>query len=272
MSCALFACAPSESPLSLTPDAEQVAEGFAKADLNAHASEATPRVWLNVINITPEGDPYDITRFSAEYDRKLIQSINMANEEFEGRVHFQLTDYYEGAVLFGISPFNLAQYRQAFTDRNWDLVDAISQSFNQHDLKGAINIYVMDTESNAAGDSTLMGLTTVIPNASGWKDYVHQSPRLDRIYLAYDALGGGTLSHELGHFYNLPHPFETPSESKQNYGLTTTYIECVNRMGYGCYRNGYTPEQLDITSWFSHEYRDYLNDVPTESLEQYTQE
>ncbi len=105
------------------------------------------------------------------------------------------------------------------------------------DISNTINMYIVRSTNDLEGYAPVL--------ANNFEEYV-DLPDMNRVFVSYKGLSdGAVLVHELGHFFGLGH-----------------VNGCRNYMSYNCYRDTFTPEQLDTILRFAKVYRSYLQ-VPT---------
>ncbi len=132
----------------------------------------------------------------------------------------------------------------------------ISKYANQ----GSINVFIFKTESNLLGFAP--GFT------SGWQDYKILSPFYDVIFVSLEGLKDhNTLTHELGHWFSLDHPFIIDERGQIVYfnkeelseiGINSSKEYCINHMNYSCCSSTFTDVQLHQQHWFAKTYRNYI--------------
>ncbi len=240
-------------------DPTPAANAFAAASdagISAPLSERT--VQLRIVNVTPDGSAYDASRFNADYDERLLQSIDIANQDFANRIQFRIADDYDGMVLFAEAPNDLRYYYDGLMREIPERIEEYQRLTMTNSEPGLINVFVFDTPT--APDSILTGFTGVMENPDA-ELLQRLSPHFDRVCISYRSLGTGTLSHELGHYYYLPHTWQAVEKGvAATYGLTNVDSLCVNRMSYNCYKQGFTKEQKEVVSYAQATWRDYLED------------
>lgn len=180
----------------------------------------------------------------------LQNNIDYMNQEFEGKVGFELGDLHidqKGAYL----PDLYDNFYKGEGEVVNDLVAPIEH-------QGAVNVFIFHTYCNEGTDQALMGFTPVLRSA--YNKYESSSPSFDRIYMAYEGLENmTTLVHEMGHFLGLKHPWEITEYEKKSIGIKHDN-EAHNHMAYGHEVNHFTYQQLDIMRKNALEYRQYLTD------------
>lgn len=186
-------------------------------------------------------------------DEKMILSIGenveYLNQEFEGKVIFELNEL----VLESNGAYLPTLHENYFLDKGAMLTD-LTRPIEQ---EGAINVYLFDTYLEEGTDKALMGFTPVLTGKH--KMYANQSPRFDRILMAYPGLETKTtLVHEMGHFLGLQHPWEMSSINLTFMGLHNQSKIDHNHMGYGHRVDNFTSEQLERMQDFALRFRGYL--------------
>lgn len=178
----------------------------------------------------------------------LQYNIDYLNEEFEGKIGFELDNLHldvDGAYLPDL--YNNF-YRGADEVVN-KLVSPIEQA-------GAINVFIFHTYCEEGTDQALMGFTPVLRSA--YHKYSEASPSFDRIYIAYEGLENqSTLVHEMGHFLGLKHPWEITEYEKKSLGIMHDN-EDHNHMAYGNEVDHFTRQQLELMRKNALDYRQYL--------------
>jgi len=118
---------------------------------------------------------------------------------------------------------------------------------------------LFDTYCEQGQNAALMGFTPLLKSRQ--HSYATNSPRFDRILMAYDGLGDNkTLVHEMGHFFGLKHPWELTTFMKMKMGMFTNKDEAKNHMSYGHEVENFTQEQLNSMREYALNYRRYLMD------------
>lgn len=178
----------------------------------------------------------------------LQYNIDYLNEEFEGRIGFELNNLHmdiKGAYL----PDLYGNFYQGEGEMVNDIVAPIEQ-------EGAVNVFIFHTYCLEGTDQALMGFTPVLRSA--YHKYSAASPSFDRIYIAYEGLENQTtLVHEMGHFLGLKHPWEISENEKKSLGILVDN-EDHNHMGYGHEVDHFTSQQLELMRRNALDYRQYL--------------
>lgn len=177
------------------------------------------------------------------------ENIEFLNQEFEGEILFELNEIFmdsEGAYL----PDLYHNFRKgAHADIN-ELVRPLEQ-------KGGINVYIFDTYCEENSSAALMGFTPRLKMRE--ETYATNSPKFDRIYIAYQGLEDmTTLVHEVGHFLGLKHPWELGPGDKYQMGLRNASEINMNHMAYGANVSSFTKQQLHKMKKHAMKYRTYL--------------
>ena len=227
------------------------------------AAAPAPLVFdLHIVAVSPTGHAADASRLTRDFDARLRHSIDLANAYFDGHLHFRIAPADSGMLYLAAAPHPLPWYYEGYQQGHWERIDQLdalhAAEVATGYAAGAITVYVFDTYS--ARDSVLLGVTPVLADAAGWQLYERLSPRYDRLYVTYASLGRSTLAHEIGHFFGLPHPWDIAHDARLTaaFGLDDADALCRNAMGYNCYVDGFTPQQLDAATWFALTYRAYL--------------
>lgn len=186
-------------------------------------------------------------------DEELILSIGRnveyLNQEFEGTVLFELNELVMDA--------NGAYLPTLHENYFYDEASMLNELTRPVEIEGGINIYLFDTYLEEGTDQALMGFTPILTGKH--KMYANQSPRFDRILIAYPGLESkSTLVHEMGHFLGLQHPWEMHNIDLTFMGLNTRHKIEHNHMAYGPEVDSFTEEQLERMQDFAIRFRDYL--------------
>jgi len=180
---------------------------------------------------------------------KIGENVEYMNEEFEGEILFELNELF-------IEP-NGAYLPDLYTDFHQRSQTFINSLVHPIEKQGSVNIYLFDTYSEENSDAALMGFTPRLrANESA---YANNSPRFDRIFIAYQGLEDmTTLTHEMGHFLGLKHPWELSHAEQHNLGLRDKHVVEVNHMAYGESVSSFTKQQLEKMRKHALKYRQYL--------------
>jgi len=180
---------------------------------------------------------------------KIGENVEYLNQEFEGEIVFELNEIFmdsEGAYL----PDLYANFRKGAHAQINRLVKPLEQ-------KGGINVYLFDTYCEDNSAAALMGFTPRLKMRE--ESYAKNSPRFDRIYIAYHGLEDkSTLVHEMGHFLGLKHPWELGPGDKYHMGLRNASAINMNHMAYGANVSSFTKQQLQKMKRHALKYRTYL--------------
>jgi len=180
---------------------------------------------------------------------KIFENIEYLNEAFSGNISFIVDEI--------------------FMDPNHAYLPDIYKSFAGQEIigpivapiekKGGINIFLFDTYCEPGQTAALMGFTPLL--SARQSAYAKNSPRFDRILMAYDGLNENkTLVHEMGHFFGLKHPWELTTMAKHRLGIRTKAQESKNHMSYGSEVEKFTNQQLSDMKSYAMRYRTYLMD------------
>lgn len=183
---------------------------------------------------------------------QILPNIEYLNQEFEGQVHFIL------------DKITLSEKQAYLPDLHTDYFKReghnISRLIDPIEEKGAINIYVMDTYLPEGKTAALLGFTPILKSRRN--TYSINSPRFDRIYIAFPALADpSTIVHEMGHFLGLDHPWDMNHINLDLMGINEGNFK-KNHMTYNLNVDHFTQEQLARMRDFAWQFRDYL--MPTE--------
>ena len=116
----------------------------------------------------------------------------------------------------------------------------------------------MPTVEDTVKGQVLLGFTPIFQD--WFEGFERVSPRMDNLFVSYDGLQkGSTLTHEMGHFFGLSHPFQLDFEERKKLGLETEKAICTNFMNYSCFVNQFTERQVEFLSNFARTYPNYMN-------------
>ena len=188
-----------------------------------------------------------------EIDQEIIlnigDNVEYLNQEFEGRIKFELNKLFLDEKHEYL-PNVYQDYKRKARENVNDLIQDIEES-------GSINIYLLETYSIENTNKSLMGFTPILTGMH--RTYAYNSPRFDRMFLAYPALDEkSTIVHEMGHFLGLSHPWEMNSLDMELLGLDNTDILYRNHMTYNMDVDKFTSEQLIRMRDFAQRFRTYL--------------
>jgi len=176
-------------------------------------------------------------------------NMDYLNEEFEGSVKFELNKLFLDEKHEYL-PNIYDEYKRKSRNNVIELIKDIEET-------GAINIYLLETYSVDNSNKSLMGFTPILTGMH--RTYAYNSPRFDRMFLAYPALQEkSTLVHEMGHFLGLSHPWEMSSLDMELLGLDNTETLNRNHMTYNMNVDKFTPQQLNRMRDFAKRFRKYL--------------
>ncbi len=182
---------------------------------------------------------------------KIFENIEYLNEAFQGQIAFVFNELF-------MDP-NHAYLPDIYESYRIDRDEIIEPIVDPIEKKGAINIYLFDTYSEGGHSDALMGFTPLL--SANQDAYATNSPRFDRILMAYEGLEGNqTMVHEMGHFFGLKHPWELSTFAKHRIGIRSKEDESKNHMSYGLSVEEFTPEQLEEMRKYALNYRRYLMD------------
>jgi len=181
-------------------------------------------------------------------DSLVDENMVTLNAAFKESIVFEK----EGAIeKSGLNPL-LPDLFQKYSDNAAEF-----DSIRTFSKKGYITVFLMPTEEDTVRGQVLLGFT---PIYSDWFEGFEQvSPRMDNLFVSYDGLQKGTtLTHEMGHFLGLSHPFQLDFDERKALGLESEKAICVNYMNYNCFVNQFTEKQTNLMSYFAKKYRGYL--------------
>ena len=182
---------------------------------------------------------------------KIFENIEYLNDAFQGEVSFVFNELF-------MDP-NHAYLPDIYKSYSAGSKEIIAPIVKPIEKKGAINIYLFDTYAENGRNDALMGFTPLL--SSRQSAYATNSPRFDRILMAYEGLEGNkTLVHEMGHFFGLKHPWEISTFAKHRLGIKNKTDESKNHMSYGQSVQEFTPQQLEDMRVYALKYRKYLMD------------
>ena len=182
-------------------------------------------------------------------DIELIkENVEYLNQEFEGFLTFSIGSI-DHSSLGGHIPDLYSDYLNRDSKRLRQLVLPVEK-------RGSINVYLFDTYRNAGENAAMMGFTPILKDKP--QVYGFNSPRFDRVYMAYRGLvDKTTLVHEMGHFFGLEHPWEMTKRQLSALGLNTS-TKNRNHMTYEEGVDHFTENQLSSMRQFAMSYRKYL--------------
>ena len=188
-----------------------------------------------------------------EVDHDIIleigDNVEYLNQEFEGKVKFEINKLFM-EEKHAFLPDIYKSFRTRTTTSVRELVKDIEEP-------GAVNIYLLDTYTEGPNNKALMGFTPILKGKH--RTYVHNSPRFDRMFIAYPGLQDkSTIVHEMGHFLGLSHPWEMNSLDKDLMGLNSEESLKGNHMTYNISVDRFTPQQLNRMQDFARRFRNYL--------------
>lgn len=179
---------------------------------------------------------------------EIDQNIEFLNQEFEGRIGFELNNLH--------MDYNTAYLPDLYSNFYKGGGGQINELVKPIESKGAINLYVFETFCEDGTDKALMGFTPVLRSAH--YKYRSASPSFDRIFMAYDGLiDKSTLVHEMGHFLGQKHPWELTEYDRKSIGIINDNV-MQNHMSYGQDVNHFTHQQLEAMRLHAISYRTYL--------------
>ena len=178
----------------------------------------------------------------------ISKNIAYLNEEFEGLIKFELNQVFKGGEQ-GYIP-NL---RDDHLVNNQEKIENLIQPV---EVTGAINVFLFDTYVRSEKRGAMLGFTPILGN--NYEGYAPFAPEFDRLFVAYKAMKTtSTLVHEMGHFFNLKHPWELGQQEQQKQGINERNID-HNHMNYHPKVDEFTREQLNMMVDFALKFRSYL--------------
>ena len=179
---------------------------------------------------------------------RIDENIAYLNQEFEGLIKFELNE-----IVKGGAPGFLPNLRDDYIVNNQDKIDRLLLPIEE---SGAINIFLFDTYVRQEQLGAMLGFTPILSNS--YEGYAPSTPEFDRLFIAYKGIKSMvTLVHEMGHFFNLKHPWEMENEDLDNQGINETN-KAFNHMNYHPDVSEFTREQLNLMVDFALTYRSYL--------------
>ncbi len=180
---------------------------------------------------------------------KIGENVAYLNQEFEGKVKFVID-----ALVMDSNHAYLPDLHVDYFRRRGQRIHALIKPVER---EGSINVFIFNTYTKDDQDSALLGFTPILRMRQ--KSYYANSPRFDRIFIAYPGLEDmSTLVHEMGHFLGLRHPWEMNTIDKELMGLTTDSVVAKNHMTYEYEVSQFTSEQLERMRDFALRFRGYL--------------
>ena len=181
-------------------------------------------------------------------EQLIFQNIDYLNQEFEGLIRFEVN-----SIIPGGDQGYLPELRDDLLSSNYKRVERLLQPVEK---KGRINIFLFDTYVRSQQRGAMLGFTPILSNE--YVGYAPSSPSFDRLYLAYSSLEDkSTIVHEMGHFFNLKHPWEQDETERKSFGITAHNLRS-NHMNYDPSVNHFTDEQLEYMYEFALQFRSYL--------------
>ena len=176
------------------------------------------------------------------------KNISYLNEEFEGLIKFELNKVFKGGKQDYIP--NL---RDDHLVNNQVKIDNLIIPI---EVAGAINIFLFDTYVRSEKRGAMLGFTPILAN--NYEGYAPFAPEFDRMFISYKAMKGtSTLVHEMGHFFNLKHPWELERSQLLNHGIDEDNLQS-NHMNYHPEVSEFTQQQLNMMVDFALRFRSYL--------------
>lgn len=182
---------------------------------------------------------------------KIFENIEYLNTAFKGQISFVFDE-----LFMDPNHAFLPDIYKSFRVDEKEIIEPIVAPIEK---KGGINIYLFDTYCEDGRSDALMGFTPLL--SAKQSNYATNSPRFDRIMMAYEGLEGNqTLVHEMGHFFGQKHPWEISNIAKYRLGMRSEADEAKNHMSYGSEVETFTHQQLEDMRRYALDYRKYLMD------------
>ena len=182
---------------------------------------------------------------------QIMDNIDLLNSSFNGHITFQFEELF-------MDP-NHSYLPDLYVEVKNNATDVVAPVVSPIEKQGSINIYLFDTYLEEGMSEALMGFTPML--RAQQEAYATNSPRFDRILMAYEGLGESkTLIHEMGHFFGLKHPWEMSVAERYRLGIRNKHSEACNHMSYGDKVEKFTFQQLESMRRYALDYRTYLMD------------
>lgn len=182
---------------------------------------------------------------------QIFENIDYLNNAFQGQIAFEVDE-----VFMDHTHAFLPDLYKSFRLPGKEMVGSLVAPIEK---KGGINVFLFDTYCEPGRRDALMGFTPLLSDKQS--AYAANSPRFDRILMAYDGLSENkTLVHEMGHFFGLKHPWELSQYAKSKLGIRNSKDESNNHMSYGSDVHRFTYQQLENMRQYALKYRTYLMD------------
>lgn len=176
------------------------------------------------------------------------ENIEFLNQEFEGRIIFELGD-----LKMTNNQAYIPDLHADYLKKDKTTIDRIIKPIEE---EGGINVYLFDTYLSQDSTTAMMGFTPVL--SAQHKHYASITPQFDRLFISYPGLAGKTtIVHEMGHFLGLSHPWEMSSINLDLMGFFEDDSE-RNHMTYHPEVNHFNAQQLNRMQHFALNFRGYL--------------
>ncbi len=218
-----------------------------KKDNDSHGTPAFKEVPVMKVNVYMMGRE----EVDESVTVKIFENIEYLNKAYQGEISFVFDELF-------MDP-NHAYLPDIYKSFRADQDEIIEPIVAPIEKKGGINIFLFDTYAEEGRSDALMGFTPLL--RARQNTYATNSPRFDRIIMAYEGLEGNqTLVHEMGHFFGQKHPWEISTMAKHRLGIKNIDDEAKNHMSYGSSVEKFTDQQLEDMRRYALNYRKYLMD------------
>lgn len=185
---------------------------------------------------------------SSDITINIRENIEFLNQEFEGRIIFEMGDL-KMHDQHGYIPDIHQDYLQKNKTKINELISPVEE-------KGGINVFLFETYLSEDSTTAMMGFTPIL--SAQHKKYEAISPQFDRLFIAYPGLSSKTtIVHEMGHFLGLSHPWDMNSINRDLMGFYEEGSE-RNHMTYHPEVNHFSQQQLYRMQHFALNFRRYL--------------
>ncbi len=210
-------------------------------DLNK-ISESIDTQFITLRFIAFPGEPEHL-------DSLITENISILNQAFDASIVFAHPD----SIIKSDKKNILTELYDAYIDGDQNF-----EKIRTYSKKGTINVFLMPTQEDTLNGQVLLGFTPIYQD--WFKGLEQVSPRMDNLFVSYDGIQKQTtLTHEMGHFFGLSHPFQMNFEERKKLSLETEKAICTNFMNYNCFVNEFTNNQVHLMNYFAKTYRSYLS-------------